>query len=221
MWVGTELVENRSIRDRLGPRVRVCAVIAHCMYLWNSVDMCCSHRLAYSLQRVAHPSAVSRVGSMSARRCNLREMLQGDMWHQINLAQSLEVIYQGELWPHEIVLMLHRRGLTLNRMVLVRLTLAKVMAPALATKVTRYLIHEPFHLSSDYLTRTNVPIGGVFLTLRRWFWSYGRLPVPRCLRKLVSVHPCHLQVVKMEDAEPSPATPIVAAKSSRKRRYKP
>ena len=116
--------------------------------------------------------------------------------------RSFPVVYPDEKWPYELVLMLHRRRLALNKLSVLRATINKLVTPQLATKIVEFLQLPRIHLTSSYLSRVFVPPGEVFVTMRRWFWLYGRLPVPRCLRRLVSVDAAHLRAIKVETTEP-------------------
>jgi hypothetical protein len=138
---------------------------------------------------------------------NVWRGLAPNLWERI--FDTHVPLYSKEPYPYKIVLMLHQRGLALRRIVLAKLTLMKLVDATLAKCVMRYLMHPPYHLTSDYLARMQVPVGEVFISLRRWFWWYGRLPVPRCLRSLVSVDPAHMRisVVKVEREEPDAESP--------------
>lgn len=130
------------------------------------------------------------------------------MWSRVLETQINRTVYSDEHWPHELVIVLHRRSLELQRLRLIRRTLSKALLPVVVKHIGDFLKRRPYYLTSNYLTRMQVPIGRVFLTLRQWFHEYGKLPVPRALRQLVSVDPAHLCAVKREEAEASP--PVVA-----------
>ena len=144
------------------------------------------------------------------------------LWERIRNTHTMPV-YAKEPRPYEIVLTLHRRGLVRRRVVVVaQLTLMKMKLfdGELATSVMRYLMHPPYHLTSDYLARVRVPVGEVFINLRRWFWWYGGLLVPRSLHSLICVDTAHLRnsVVKVESTEPEPPDATVVAVPTRLRR---
>ena len=112
------------------------------------------------------------------------------------------IVYEGELYPHELVLVLHRRSRMAQHAWVLSPTVHKIMLLGILTDtVMSFLIPKRFILTSDYLTRQMVARGQVLLTLRRWFWAYGRLPVPRSLRMLVVIEPAHCLVVKAEPAD--------------------
>ena len=106
--------------------------------------------------------------------------------------ESRLVVYRGEMYPHEIVLALHRRARAQQRLRLVRLVVGRVVRkPLPANMIVGFLEPRRLCLTSDYLARQRVPADQVWLTLRRWFWMYGKVAVPRNLRALVAVDPAH------------------------------
>lgn len=112
------------------------------------------------------------------------------------------VVYVGELYPHELVIALHRRARALQRLRLVRLTVGRIVKkPLPANRIVSFLAPRRLPLTADYLTRQEVPADQVFLTLRRWFWTYGKVAVPRNLRALVAVEPGYALAVKAECEE--------------------
>jgi len=176
------------------------------------IELCIRYLNSLSSMRSMSSSRSTSSGLIAQLGCDT------SMWTRIIVSQDSMDVYPGKMWPFEIVLMLHRRRLALNKLIVLRTTIKKLVPPPLAAKIVEFLRRPPIHLTSDYLTRVHVPPGEVFVTLRRWFWMYGRLPVPRCLRRLVSVDRAHLREVKEEPTEPGRLHAAALAEPVRQRR---
>jgi hypothetical protein len=209
-----QLFEFRGLFDRQ-TLVEISKIIVRALWLNTLVEFNVLFGLGMliklSINYLSSLSSMSSTSSTSSRSAWLQ-------MHARLLAVQFMEVYADEQWPHEIVLMLHRRRLALNKLSVLRSTIKKLASPPLVTKIVDFLRLPPIHLSSDYLTRVGVPTGEVYVTLRRWFWMWGGgLPVPRCLRRLVSVDAAHLRAVKEEPAEPGDSHATTLAEPMRQR----
>jgi hypothetical protein len=109
-------------------------------------------------------------------------------------------VWEDEMAPHEIVVALQRRSSILNKLQAVETLVAKVVGKRSLARMIVGFLAAPVVFSRGHLRRLRVAPNQVFLTLRRWFHRYGRVPVPRNLRQLVLVHRKPLVEVKKEYA---------------------
>jgi hypothetical protein len=108
-------------------------------------------------------------------------------------------IYDDEMLPYEIVMALQRRASILQKLRAKKILVAKVIGiESPAEIVMKFLEPQPMFLSCGYLQRLHVSPDRVFLTLKCWFYKYGRVPAPRNLRQLVRIDH-RLLKVKTED----------------------
>ena len=97
-------------------------------------------------------------------------------------------IYDDEMSPYVIVMALQRRASILQKLQAKKKLVDKVIGIETTTEIVmKFLEPQPMFLSCGYLRRLHVSPDRVFLTLKCWFYKYGRAPIPRNLRQLVRI----------------------------------
>lgn len=108
-------------------------------------------------------------------------------------------IYDDEMAPYEIVIALQRRASILQKLQAKKILIDKVIGIDNPSEIVmKFLKPRPMFLSCGYLRRLHVSPDRVFLTLKCWFYKYGRVPSPRNLRQLVRIDH-RLLKIKTED----------------------
>ena len=114
-------------------------------------------------------------------------------------------VSEKDMTPYQLVVALCRRASIRQKVRRTKLVVAKAIGKNLpAAIVMEFLVLKPLKplvLSHEHLRLWGVPPGQVFVTLRRMFWVYGRVSVPRSLRQLVLVDPKHFVEVKKEEGD--------------------
>ena len=129
------------------------------------------------------------------RRCGHYTLQYNDGFYKIKRGTRCDAdtrdfkwIYDDEMTPYVIVMALQRRASILQKLQAKKKLIDKVIGIETTTEIVmKFLEPQPMFLSCGYLRRLHVSPDRVFLTLKCWFYKYGRAPIPRNLRQLVRI----------------------------------